>query len=377
MYDNDTFRSGENFHLNACVGNNGSPDLHIYQYGYYKAAITLIRSVNKSRVDIDSLVYPIVFSARHAIELFLKNQLYNLKDINAKAQSKKFEARMQSTHSIRTLWQEYKELAAVDVRFWPYINQLEEYMIDFYEIDDTGETFRYPFDHEEIRHLTDLGCINIEVFEDRFVELYKYFEELGYLTEFLSHEYREGTIISGISREQIRKIALALPPRKKWRIKKDFLKKKEEILQKYHISSNKFSKILTLIQNHKEFASYIGVELPLTEVDYNDLAKFITIYRNYRRKIKTDDFVDVINDYTDTVCRELTKDNICAISTLSDIGYLNLYSEAYERVLEEKRSKDIYHVVFDDLSVQRGIVLEKIQYALKMLGQKTLLRAFR
>ena len=132
-----------------------------------------------------------------------------------------------------------------------------------------------------------------------------------------------------------------------------------------------------MIQNHKEFASYIGVELPLTEVDYNDLAKFITIYRNYRRKIKTDDFVDVINDYTDTVCRELTKDNICAISTLFDIGYLNLYSEAYERVLEEKRSKDIYHVVFDDLSVQRGIVLEKIQYALKMLGQKTLLRAFR
>ncbi len=220
IYENNTFRLGDTIHLNACVGNNGFIDLHTYQLGYYQATIALIKGAKESKFNVDALVdalvYPIVFSARHAIELFLKSQLYNLQYINAKAQGKEFEDKIQTTHSIRDLWHEYKELTAVDIRYEPHIRALGEYMVNFYEIDDTGETFRYPFDHEETRHLTDFGCINIEVFEDRFIKMYKTVDELGYLTEFLTHEYREGTVVSGLSREQIKEIAIELPPKKDW-----------------------------------------------------------------------------------------------------------------------------------------------------------------
>lgn len=75
IYQNSTFRLGKNIHLNACVGYNGFPNIHTYQLGYYKATIALIESANKNSYDADALVYPIVFSARHAIELFLKKQL--------------------------------------------------------------------------------------------------------------------------------------------------------------------------------------------------------------------------------------------------------------------------------------------------------------
>lgn len=373
IYENDTFRLGGNIHLNACVGNNGFPDLHTYQLGYYEATIALFKSVKKSKFNVDSLIYPIVFCARHAIELFLKNQLYNLKYINAKAQGKEFEYKLQTIHSIRDLWQEYKELIAVDIRYEPYINALEEYIADFYEVDNTGETFRYPFDHEEVRHLTDFGCINIEIFEERFIKLYAIVDELGYLTDFLTHEYNECTVISGLSRQQIKEIALELPPKEEWKQDK-FLKIKNEILQKHGISSNKFSKALTLIKNHREFASYVGIEIPLKEIDCDDLKKFIALFRKYRNKFKTDDYVDVINDYANTICEELSPDNICGISTLFDIGYFDLYPEAYERILEEKKTKDIFDIVFGDLSVGRGIILEKIKIALDLLGQKTLLK---
>lgn len=375
IYENDTFRLGGKIHLNACVGNNGFIDLHTYQLGYYEATITLINSVKESKFNVDSLVYPIVFSARHAIELFLKTQLYNLKYINAKAQGKEFENKIQTTHSIRDLWQEYKELTAVDIRYEPYISALEEYMIDFYEVDDTGETFRYPFDHEEARHLTDFGCINIEIFEERFIKLYAIIDELGYFTDFLTHEYKECTVISGLSRQQIKEIAIELPHKKDW-IQDSFLEIKKEILQKHRISSNKFSKALTLIKNHREFASYVGIEIPLKEIDCDNLNKFIALFRKYRNKFKTDDYVDVINDYANTICEELSPDNIYAISTLFDIGYFDLYPEAYERILEEKKKREIFDLVFGDLSVRRGIILEKIQIALPWLGQKTLLKAF-
>jgi hypothetical protein len=357
------------------VGNNGFPDIQTYQLGYYEATIALIDSAKKSKFNVDGLVYPIVFSARHAIELFLKNQLYNLKYINAKAQGKDFESKLQTTHSIKVLWEGYKQLTKVDLRYEPYTKELEDYIIDFYEVDDTGETFRYPFDHEEIRHLTDFGCINIEIFEDRFIEMYKIVDDLKYLTEFLTHEYREGTFVRGLSRIQIREIAKELPPKKDW-IRDEFLTIKKEILRKYNISSNTFSKAVTLIKNHKEFASYIGIEIPLKEIDCDDLKKFINIYKEYRSKFKTDSYVDILNNYTNTVCEELSVDNIYALSALFDIAFFDLYPEAYERITEEKKENDIFGLVFGDLSVGRGIILERIQIALAWLGQKTLLKAF-
>lgn len=375
IYQNPTFRLGRKFDLNACVGYNGFPNIHTYQFGYYKAAITLIESVKKSSYNADALVYPIVFSARHAIELFLKKQLYSLRDINKEAEGKQFESKLESIHSIKELWDEFKELTKIDTRYEPYIKDLEDYIVDFYEVDDTGQTFRYPFDTEETRHLTDLGCINIEVFGDRFNEMYKIVEELVQLTGLLRYEYKEGTFIKDLSREQIREIAMQLPQRDNWD-SDEFSTIKEEILENFSISSRTFSKALNLIQKHMEFASYIGMEIPLEELEHDALKKFIDLFKEYRKKFKTDDFVDVINNFPNAVCSQLSVKNIHALAALFDIAYFDLYPEAYERILEEKRERDVFDLVFDDISVRRGIILERVQMALSWLGQKTLLKAF-
>ena len=375
IYQNSTFGLGKNFDLNACVGYNGFPNIHTYQFGYYQAVITLIESVKKSSYNIDALVYPIVFSARHAIELFLKLQVYRLRDINKEVNGKQFESRLESIHSIKELWNEFKELTKIDKRYEPYIEKLEDYIIDFYEVDDTGQTFRYPFDTEDVRHLTDLGCINIEIFGTRFNEMYKIIEELVQLTSLLRYEYKEGTFIKGLSREQIREIAIQLPQRNNWD-SDEFSTIKKTILKNFSISSRTFSKVLNLIQKHMDFASYIGIEIPLKDLEHDALRKFIDLFNKYRNKFKTDNFVDVINDFSNVVCKKLSAKNIQALATLFDIAYFDLYPEAYERILKEKRARDVFDIVFNDINVKRGIVLEKIQIALSWLGQKTLLKAF-
>ncbi len=375
IYQNHTFQLGRKFDLNACVGYNGFPNIHTYQQGYYKAAITLIETVKKSSYNADALVYPIVFSARHAIELFLKKQLYSLRNINKKTKGKRFKSKLESIHSIKELWNEFKELTKIDTRYEPYIKDLEGYIVDFYDVDDTGQTFRYPFSTEKTRHLKDLACINIEIFGNRFNEMYRIVEELVLLTDLLKDEYAEGTFIKNLSRKQIREIAMQLPQRDNWD-SDEFLTIKKEVLKDFSISYRTFSKALNLIQKHMEFASYIGMEIPLDGLEYDALKKFIDLFKEYRKKFKTDDFVDVINNFTNAVCSQLSVNNIHALAALFDIAYFDLYPEAYKRILEKKREQDVFDLVFNDISVERCIILERIQMALSRLGQKNLFKAF-
>ncbi len=365
---------GENYHLNACVGNNGFVDLYTYQHGYYEATIQLINSVKRLFSETDSLIYPIVYSDRHTIELFLKNQLFKLKYINNKARGVEFESKIITTHKIDELWDEFKNLTAIDIRYKPYLNNLEEYISDFCEVDNTGETFRYPFDHEEVRHLTDLSCINIGIFEARFIKLYEIVDELGYLTDFLIDEYEQGTIVKGLSRQQIKEIALELPVRKDW-ANHEFTTKKAEILKKYNISSNIFSKVLKLIQYHYKFATYIGIEIPLREISPAELKEFIALYYKYHQDLKKGDYIEVKNYYTDIICDKLNADAIKSLSALYDIGFFNLYPETYERIIKEKANKDVFDIAYDDL-LDQVIIVKKIKVALEILGQKTLLKVF-
>lgn len=372
-FGNETFKTGKNFDFNACVGNNGFIDLYTYQCGYYEATSELIKSIKKSPANIDLLIYPIVYSARHTIELFLKNQLFKLKYINSKVKGRKVESKIKRIHFINELWEEYKNLTTVDKRYEPHINDLAEYIFDFIDVDNTGETFRYPYDHDNTRHLSDLTCINIEIFESRFKKLYELIDDIGHLTDFLIDEYEEGTVIKGLSRQQIKEIALKLPEKKEWE-NIEFITKKKEILNEYDISSNTFSKVLSFIQTHKEFSSHIGLEIPLSEITPDELKEYITLYYKYHQDVKKGDHIETKNDYTNIICKKLTPRTIQSLSALFDIGYFHLYPEAYERILKEKADKDVYDIVFDEL-LDRWIILEKIKKALTVLGQKTLLEA--
>lgn len=195
------------------------------------------------------------------------------------------------------------------------------------------------------------------------------------LTDFLINEYKEATVIRGLSRQQIKEIALELPAKKDWKTSV-FATKKEEILKKYNISSNTFSKVLSLIQVHKEFASFIGLEVPLNEISNDQLKEYIALYHKYHQDVKKGDYFEIKGAYANMICDKFPSEAIQSLSALFDIGYFDLYPEAYDRIIREKTHQDVFNIVFDHL-LDRGIVLEKIIKALEILGQKTLLQAFK
>src|SRR6266581_4944036 len=97
---NDLFRPDfARMDFNACVGDNGGPyDLYDYANGYFDATRLLLKSVGKSRVMNDLLVYPICLNFRHAVELFIK---YLITDLTKLTRSN---AKFRTTHSLEANW---------------------------------------------------------------------------------------------------------------------------------------------------------------------------------------------------------------------------------------------------------------------------------
>ena len=56
----------------ACVGENGGTDNDTILTGFRDAAIILINKIKNEHGTEDELIYPLVFSIRHSIELSLK-----------------------------------------------------------------------------------------------------------------------------------------------------------------------------------------------------------------------------------------------------------------------------------------------------------------
>jgi hypothetical protein len=412
---NKTFGNGLNFKFNACVGKNGFSDIFDYQFGYQLAVDLLIESIKQNTGYIDPLIYPVLFSARHSIELFMKKTINHLEAIN-----KMIDKRIQLKnhilfHDISILWNYLKSLASFDKRIKELVDQLDEYITDYFDIDLTGETFRYPFDTNNRHHLDDFSVINILKFEERFKEMSSIIEYINYLVEKLQDEYSVGTFICGLSRHEIEEISKKLPQKNEW-CKPDFDIISTKIKSEYNITSNKsYSKILDLIKKHKEFSCNIGIiniSTVLSKSDYDFYkGEYLSLVNNYKfnspqamnynevrkflRRTKTKKIFDSIkeriqniflikknnqkkshmmvkNDFVAIIVNKLSLESIAALCAFHDIGYFNLYSEQYEKAVNFYLNEDKYFSVFSKLADGYNRVID-IEKGIKKCGQLHLL----
>lgn len=170
---NDLFRKGEDFHLNACVGKNGGPYYYDdYSIGYFEAGERLFQSILNDNSLIDVLIYPLIFIDRHAIELGLKyfcKVLPILLDDNAKV---KF------NHELTDNWLavcgKLKTLPEPlnDKKHIAYVSKVLE---DFVKLDCKGETFRFPESIGGEPHLQDTYLINVKIFGNSMREMRRIF----------------------------------------------------------------------------------------------------------------------------------------------------------------------------------------------------------
>ncbi len=159
---NDLFRGDDDCHLNACVGRNGGPyDFYAYSLGYFHAGKCMAASLLENSDLIDLVVYPLVFTFRHAVELGLKDLAIALPRLWDEGNDIKL------THKLLDNWTCVKAYVARPPVFSPeepVIDVVEKILGDLVEIDPSGEAFRFPTARNGNRFLQDTSWINIRVF---------------------------------------------------------------------------------------------------------------------------------------------------------------------------------------------------------------------
>lgn len=368
--DNKTFNS-LNPTYNACVGDNGGFYMYAYVKGYKEAVEILLEKVLTERYLLDSLVYPIIYNARHYVELSLKASIDNLKYIN-QILGNKCDLIKTKTHQISHLWNIEKNLSSAEVRYKDVVLKLEEFVLDYSDMDDSAETFRFPKDHNGEFHLKTQGCINLEAFAKRFSEMSEVFDALSWMDDFLVNEYRVSTVVKGCSRATIESIAKEMPQEPWNNDTIDALAK--HLIGKYGLSLEQFLKILKTIETHREFASLIGMEIPL---EGSSLERFSFFIQEYQSFVENNKHID-LKTYWENIYKvsdAFSLDELAILAALREIGsYDGYYSEDYDYV-RKKRTEMGKDILLGEELLKSLQTLEYIKKGLLMTGQKTLLKA--
>jgi len=365
---NSTFSSGNNTRYNACVGKNGYNDIETYEFGYTNSVKLLIESLKKDPGYIDPAIYPLVFCARHSIELFLKKAASAIESIYNQIGKAYDYKDLTKTHNLKDLLEYFIKLSKFDDRLSEDVNKIETYVKDYYDVDLTGEAFRYPYNKQNVHHLDDFSCINILIFEKRFHELSEIKERLTFIIDFLQEEYNQKTIIGNINREMIEKISFELPKRNMWK-EKEFDDVKRMIQEKHKISSRKLSLVIKTIEKHREFSSNIGVVIPIPGLSVYEFSYFRTKYTEYKQNVKSQrKFLDYKNDIAKEISDKLPKEAISALRSLYEIGFHRIYSEEFDLVLKHFNDKESFDLVFFEL-LDGGRNIEWIEKGMRICGQ--------
>jgi hypothetical protein len=325
---NKTFRNGPRQHLNACIGeNSGADNRNGYALGFGDAVkVMLTAATHEQYVDsqtgqvattyMDALIYPICFCARHHIELFLKREIHNISQIRGKCRP------VPMNHNLESLWVEFRDVCKEsDRRLYSQALLMEEFILDYAEIDPTGETFRYAQNRKNKEHLTEMGgVINVEVLGQRFDLLSNLIENFEVASVEIVREYGTGTYTTKLSRAELFELTRQLPPRSEWQKSEKFDTVRQEFRKKYDLSSNDFQRAVRKIEAHPLLSEIIGVELPILSVDADLVDRLHAIYVG------------------NALFADLSNDEWAAVDAIYQIGRLSEYPEYYEIYMREAKS---------------------------------------
>lgn len=258
MSEDPFFSLSEDSTWNACIGQQGD-ELH-YVEGYLEAASELANAVIDKNMlaKRDTLVLPILYNARHAIELVLKYVTGQLFDCGVLAQ------RHPANHDIKGLWDHLVAADVADEAIRNYLKALERFVISLDRIDDDGQELRYHVNRDGETSLKGESLANIVVIRDNLKELSSVVDGLMHRTIGFVAELKSGTYTSRCSRADLREIAGMMPPLADWGTEA-FTQAKNAVKERFSLSNTQFSKAIDAIKGNREFNGMIGGE---TELPY-------------------------------------------------------------------------------------------------------------
>lgn len=370
----------------ACVGENGGTTDEDIRNGFKRTVELLTESLKDGQEVEDLLVYPIVYNARHSIELSLKIVIKMLWEIEGKKGIKYSDEIIAErkkkihTHNIEELYKMACENKNIDRRIPAYFENIED-MIRFYYFDEEGDAFKYELNKENQPHMikNKISHISIVLLETEFKEVMEKFDELIYFLRNCMDEYSLGTFTKNLSKTDIWDISKRLPDYEEWRTEK-FREIKEEIKQEYHLGSKEFSEAVNLIKKNRFFSENIGCEKIFGTITQEELKEYASLVKYYFEKNKFKEGnvtewykLDGVQQNAEILKKYLSNSSMETLNTLLCFYDMSNSSLAVEKL------EDVYEYIvgssFDEMYIIRKLKQKnaclRIINGMKKCGQVT------
>lgn len=360
-------KSGGNW--NACIGKQGN-ELN-YLDGYVEAAAELVNAVIDKKMwdKRDTLVLPILYNARHAVELSLKFTIDRLVEIGL------LPSAPPRNHDIEAYWKLLDEADIGDEEMSRCIDALEPFITSLSRIDGDGQELRYHLNRSEDKSLATYSVANLEVIRDSLAELSKLISDLKYRTLSFQDEHKTNAFTNRCSRRDLISIAKLMPRTDLW---KDpvFDEKKENVKSRFRLSNRQFSKALNVIKTNREMKAILGSETDLLHISDDSIVWVIEQWRKLHPPRSAGDESGI--DYFDparfegieerfalereviaALQEQLTIDEFADLEAIFYLGRDRWFSEHYEEYVDGVKKE---YAVEPDPRVKIAHLMEKTNF---------------
>lgn len=333
----DIFEPTHNATFNACVGTNSSHDMRTYAEGYLQAAQKLLEVMFSQRMmyERDTLVHPILYSARHSIELSIKHVLIELNKIGIRTKDCEIHG-----HSLKIQWALFKKQTAFDRRIIDVSESIDSMVIQLDQADPDAQDFRYPVNTNGEQTLNGkfvVDLVTVKLVVDCLAEKLVY---LYNLIDLIIDERNLNAFTHEFNREELKQLSLDLPDFDTWSTSDDFQTIKLIWKEKYGLSNSAFSRAVDFIKKHREFSGNINFEHDFIALD-NQLLECL-IKKSYEIRLEQ------IEDRKLDLKEQLNKPNPAytnfplfesritpaVMSELNALFYLDEFSEEFDSLVK-------------------------------------------
>ena len=279
---------------NAFSGEQTEPIL--IAEGYVKAALKLATTILQQNLfgDRDTFVMPVLFGARHGVELYLKLYIGRLAECGVITETHPVD------HDIDSHYRFIRDRRIPDARVRNLLKELEPYVADLARLDPDGQAFRYATDRDGNATMSGQDLVNIAVVAKALGELHNLLEQTYWRIDALVVERR--TVHTDLlSYADLRDIARRLPLHSTWAVQNaDFLAEKARICSDYDLSSNSFAKAVDAIKSDRELGAMIGMTpLPMAHLTEETCTVLLKAWDEWHtRRDDRPRFVDVADPQT-------------------------------------------------------------------------------
>lgn len=338
-------------HWNAYAGRQGEE--RYYVDGFLEAAIELATAVIERNLagQRDTLAMPILFTARHGLELSMKHAIREL------AGGGILNEPPPENHDIAALWEVLANVPRCDGHLPQLVAAAEPFVRSLAAVDEDGQALRYHVRRDGAKSLADHSLVNLEVILKSLKALQAVLHDLGYRVTDLVEERRSGTCTPACSRSDLFVIARRLPPRADWR-SAAFEAARAAIREAFGLSGRQFSDALNVIQKHRELGAIIGLEFELSHLDDDSAISAIVQWRSLHPRPPADapkggfiiqardislDEIERERKSLDAAARQmigqLSVDALADLEAIYQIGRTGTWPEGYEFLLERTKAE--------------------------------------